>query len=67
MNEDEDHEEEANDSWWIWPMVTLACLVSIGALSLARTRWAFETARQWIYGERDHDELIEEKRRMRDK
>ena len=51
-------EEENDEAWWIRPLITMICLASIGALSLARM--AIEAMKTWCLGRRVHGEPIEE-------
>ena len=52
-------ENEDDESWWVWPLVTMLCLSMIGALSLARL--AMDGVRAWLSGRRAYEEVIEEK------
>ena len=57
-----EHPEESEDgndeAWWIRPLITMICLASIGALSLARM--AIGAMKTWWHGRRSHGQPIEE-------
>ena len=54
----EEGEDGSDEAWWIRPLITMICLASIGALSLARMAIGVMTT--WWHGRRSHEEPIEE-------